>query len=85
MRFFQSRKAILTYQLTVFLILLTIGFFTFPSQFANMMFLIAAMGVFYLVNTLMMNKKRSVRLGLIAIIAIVYFCLIIISIIKSFN
>ena len=85
MKFFQSRKALLSYQLTVLLILLIIGFITFPSQFANIMFFIAAIGVFFLVDTLMKNKKRSVRFGLLALIAIVYFCLVLVSIINSFN
>ncbi|MBM7095127.1 Rdx family protein [Bacillus sp. H-16] len=59
MPLFKTKKSMLMYQLTVFAVLIFIAVFTYPSQVANVVLYFLGVGVFFILGTLMWDKKES--------------------------
>ncbi|SER55419.1 hypothetical protein [Salipaludibacillus aurantiacus] len=75
MKIFKSRKSKLTYQITLFIIFLGIGFLLHPSELANMLFLGAGVGAICIVDTALSNQKVTTRIGVAIVLGVTFFLL----------
>ncbi|RXJ04399.1 hypothetical protein DS745_03165 [Anaerobacillus alkaliphilus] len=73
MKIFQSKNVKLTYQITLFMFFLAIGFLIYPSKLAEFVFFMASVGAFFIVDTALSNQKKNTRIGFALVLGLTFF------------